>query len=95
MGWWRYRLKTSDALLKAVNSGRPHDILKMLKASYRELRRNKIISAEDYELFIEDYDSYDALDDDDVLEDIVNSEWEEFYTMCYNAGILIDQLWEE
>ena len=88
---WKYTLKTGQPLHRAIYSGNLHDVLEMLKVSYRELLQNGLIDEDDYDRYTEDFDLYGyAFDDYDEPEEVADYELNELYDLCDNIGVWID-----
>ena len=82
---WNYTLKCGTELREAIHSGDCMGSLRLLDKAYQELKRAKIIDADDYERYTEDFWLYD----EDVTEDDVDFELSNFYDLCDSLRVWI------
>ena len=82
---WNYTLKCGTELREAINSGDCMESLRLLDKAYQELKRAKIIDADDYERYTEDFWLYD----EDVTEEDVDFELSNFYDLCDSLRVWI------
>lgn len=87
MSRWEYTLKSGRKLRSSIKDGDPMKVLDMLRQSYKELLDAGIIDDSDYESYIEDFELYDA--DDEDIEESVDYELDNFFDLCDNLRVWV------
>lgn len=87
MSRWEYTLKSGRKLRSSIKDGDPMKVLDMLRQSYKELLDVGIIDDSDYESYIEDFELYDA--DDEDIEESVDYELDNFFDLCDNLRVWV------